>query len=401
MRRLTEIPPTAGLPPRFSDLFAQHGDLAATLATQLDVDAALVTCSGTAALMLALRVAQQRQPERDVVVVPAYTCPLVAIAVHAIGLRLRIVDLRHDSLDMDEYALRAQLDERVLAVVPTHLGGRVTDVAAVNRVVADSGIVVIEDAAQSLGATINGRSVGLRGDIGFFSLAAGKGLSTYEGGVAVARDRQWLEAMRALQDALPEQAAMERKRCVELAGYTALYRPLGMRWAYGLPLRRALKRGDPVGAIGDRFPMQVPLHRMGAWRKRIGANAALRLPRFLEERCACALARIERLHAIPGAQVFGDRAGEHGTWPTLLVRMDSEHRRDAVLDKLWTSGLGASRMFIHALPDYTELRAIVPQQDCPNARDLAARSFTISNSPWLRDEDFEAICRVIEAIAAS
>ena len=397
MRRLTEIPPTAGLPPRLSDLLASRRDLAGALSAQLGVDNALVTCSGTAALMLALRVAQQRQPRRDIVVVPAFTCPLVAIAVRALGLRLRIADLAHDRLDIDLDSLRAQLDERVLAAVPSHLGGRVTDVAAVNRLVAGSGIVVIEDAAQSLGATIEGRSIGLAGDVGFFSLAAGKGLSTYEGGVTIARDPSWLEAMEALQNALPKQAAFERRRCVELIGYTLLYRPLPLRWAYGSPLRRALKHSDPVGAIGDRFPMEVPLHRMGAWRQGVGANAAHRLPQFLDARRRCALSRIDRLRAIPGVHVFTDRNGERGTWPTLLVRMDSAHRRDAVLDRLWTSGLGASRMFIHALPDYIELRDIVPRQQCPNALDLAARTLTISNSPWLRDEDFEAICQVLEA----
>ena len=397
MPRLAEIPPTAGLLPRLSDLLAPRRDLVAALSTQLGVDAALVTCSGTAALMLALRVAQQRQPRRDAVVVPAFTCPLVAIAMHALGLRLRIADLAHDSLDFDPDSLRAQFDDRVLAVVPTHLGGRVTDVAAVNRLVAGSGITVIEDAAQSLGATADGRSIGLTGDVGFFSLAAGKGLSTYEGGVAVARDPTWLDAMRELQDALPEQSAFERRRCIELIGYTLFYRPLPLRWAYGSPLRRALKRGDLVGAIGDHFPLGVPLHRMGGWRQGVGASAARRLPRFLDERRACALSRVERLRAIPGVQVHADRSGERGTWPVLLVRLDSERRRDAVLGRLWTAGLGVSRMFIHALPGYLGLRDIVPRQHCPNAADLAARSLTITNSPWLRDSDFEAICRVIEA----
>lgn len=52
----------------------------------------------------------------------------------------------------------------------------------------DCGAAVIEDAAQGLGAFFGGRSVGLSGDIGFFSLAVGKGLTTYEGGVLFSRD---------------------------------------------------------------------------------------------------------------------------------------------------------------------------------------------------------------------
>ena len=62
--------------------------------------------------------------------------------------------------------------------------------------------------------------------------------------------------------------------------------------------------------------------------------------------------------------------------------------------------MGVSRLFIHALPDYDYLADVVPAQDVPNARDFAARSLTISNSPWLDDEDFKTICRTMEAALA-
>jgi dTDP-4-amino-4,6-dideoxygalactose transaminase len=52
-------------------------------------------------------------------------------------------------------------------------------------------------------------------------------------------------------------------------------------------------------------------------------------------------------------------------------------------------------LFVHALPDYAYLAAIVPAQDVPHARDFAARSLTISNSPWMTDDDFELICTVL------
>jgi dTDP-4-amino-4,6-dideoxygalactose transaminase len=57
-----------------------------------------------------------------------------------------------------------------------------------------------------------------------------------------------------------------------------------------------------------------------------------------------------------------------------------------------------SRLFIHALPDYAYLADRVPRQDVPNARDFAARTLTISNSPWLDEERFEAICRTLEDV---
>ena len=80
-----------------------------------------------------------------------------------------------------------------------------------------------------------------------------------------------------------------------------------------------------------------------------------------------------------------------GTWPFLLVMMPTREARDGALSKLWASNLGVSRLFIHALPDYAYLGAIVPRADVPHARDFAARTLTISNSPWLDEARFDAL----------
>ena len=76
-----EVPPTAGLPPRFGDLLPSSTPSLADQAMRfLGVEDVQVECSGTAALVVALT-ALQRQSKRTSVIVPAYTCPLVAIAV--------------------------------------------------------------------------------------------------------------------------------------------------------------------------------------------------------------------------------------------------------------------------------------------------------------------------------
>jgi len=71
-------------------------------------------------------------------------------------------------------------------------------------------------------------------------------------------------------------------------------------------------------------------------------------------------------------------------------------QRDAALAALWPRGLGVTRLFIHALPDYAYLRPWLPAQHCPHARDLAARMLTISNSPWLDDAGFARIVAELE-----
>ena len=398
-RRPHELPPTAGLPLRLSDLRPGAATLAADIAAQLGTPPLQLECSGTASLLIALTALHELQPQRRRVVVPAFTCPLVAIAVQQAGLELQLCDLRAGHYDMDPVALRAACDERTLAIIPTHLAGRVADVDDALAVANNVGAYVIEDAAQALGARRAGVSVGLAGDIGFFSLAAGKGLSIYEGGLLLARDPKLHEQLaRTAARIVPHRFGWEWKRSIELLGYAALYQPRGLRLAYGNPLRRALRRGDPVSAVGDDFPLTIPLHRVGRWRQAVGAHAATRLPAFLDQLSAQAQRRLPRLRLIAGIEVLDDPAGAQGTWPFLLLLLPDQKRRDAALAQLWQAGLGVSRLFIHALPDYAYLADIVPAQDVPHARDFAARSLSISNSPWMTDDDFETIRRTLEAV---
>jgi len=153
---------------------------------------------------------------------------------------------------------------------------------------------------------------------------------------------------------------------------------------------------DPVAAVGDDFGPGIPLHTVSAWRQAVGARALDRLPAFLDTTRKQALPRVSRLHRIPGVTVFDDAPGQRGTWPFLLLTLPSQTQRDKALQTLWTAGLGVSRLFIHALPDYAYLRDIVADAPLPNARDFAARSLTITNSPWLDDGTFESICSVLE-----
>ncbi len=398
LRPEREIPPTAGLPLRARDLMPGPPRLADMASRQFALPDASLHCSGSAAFYVALRTLAAREPKRRSVVIPAFTCPLVPIAIRQAGLEPRLCDLDAGHFDFDPERLGDACDDDTLAVVPTHLGGRVADVPLARAFAERVGAFVVEDAAQALGALRDGRSVGMLGDIGFFSLAAGKGLSIYEGGLLVTRDPSLgaglAETTRAL---IRHKPAWEYRRIVELLGYAAMYRPRGLGVAYGMSLRRALRRGDPVAAVGDDFPSTIPLHHVGRWRDAVGTRALERLPAFLQATAGQARRRLPRLNGIDGVRVFADAVGDTGTWPYLLVSMPDSASRDAALARLWHTGVGVSRLFIHALPDYAYLGDMRGGNDVPHARDFAARTLTISNSPWLDDETFEHICVVIEA----
>ncbi len=391
-----EVPPTAGLPLRASDLWPGPAALPETVAAQLGTPPLQLECSGTACLLVALMTLMQRQPKRRVVVMPAWTCPLMPIAVHNLGLEIRLCDLKPGHWDMDGQTLEAICDENTLAIMPTHLAGLVADVDAAVRVATKVGAYVIEDAAQALGATDRGRSVGLRGDVGFFSLAAGKGLSIYEGGLLLTRHDDLSEELRrTAEEKVPHRIGWELRRSIELLGLAALYRPRWLGLAYGRALRKHLHEGDSVAAVGDDFPRTIPLHRVGRWRQGVGAHAAARLPAFIQDNRERARQRIGQLRDIEGIEVFDNAPGTEGSWPFLLVRLADAGRCQDALDQLWQAGVGVTRLYVHALPDYAYLADRVPRQATPQASRLAAQTLSISNSRWLQDADFERICSVI------
>lgn len=386
-----ENPPTAGLPLKWRDWLPTQQSLPDSVSTQLNLSPLQVTCSGTAALIVALTTLAQQHPQRKTVIVPAYTCPLVALAIHHCGLQIQLCDLKPDSIDLDTAQLTTLLNEHVLAVIPTHLGGRVTDVGTVKQLAQPYQISVIEDAAQALGA-----EVGKHGDVILFSLAAGKGLTMYEGGLLTAADTQLRRSLQTTANRLlPLQLKWEALRTLELLGYTALYNPTGLHFAYGHGRRKALRQQQWIAAVGDDFDFAIPLHRVSRWRQNVAANALQRLPTFLYTLQQQAQQRIQQLQSITGVQVIIDQHGQ-GVWPFLMVLLHTGQHRDAVLNQLWASPLGVTRLFIHTLAQYDYLRPIVPAIAMPNAEDFAARMLTITNSPWLTDAQFSRIAEVIQ-----
>jgi perosamine synthetase len=399
------LPPTAGLPLRASDLLPWgNADLAGALAQWLGIPAVQLECSGTSALMVALDTLRRLAPARTEVIAPAYTCPLVALAVAQCGLHLRLCDLRADALDMSEAHLRALCSEHTLAVLPTHLCGRVADVAMALRCARAVGAFVIEDAAQALGARVADGPVGWQGDIGFYSLAVGKGLTTFEGGVLLARDESLRAALRTTHAAsLRQRGRHELRRSAELLGYAALYRPAALALAYGKPLRAALARGDWVDAAGDDFGDEIPRHELGAWRRRVGRRALTRLAAFQNAAATRARRRCARLAQITGVEVIGDAvSGAQGVWPVILLRLRDGTLRDALLRTQWGQGWGLSVPFVHVLPDYARyghVLASAREDDVTQARDWSQRLVAIGNSPWFDDARFEAWATALEALS--
>jgi perosamine synthetase len=165
------------------------------MASYLGLKGAVATASGTAALHLSLLALGVKA--EDEVIIPSFTCSALLNAVNYCRAKPIIVDVDEETMNISLAATHKALSKRTAAIVVPHMFGRpvenMDDFLSL-------GPPVIEDCAQSLGATHQGRMTGTSGTIAMFSFYATKVITTGHGGMVVSRNEEPLEHIRDLRD---------------------------------------------------------------------------------------------------------------------------------------------------------------------------------------------------------
>ena len=167
--------------------------------------------SGKAALFLILS-ALKESGNRRKVIIPAYTCFSVPSAVRKAGLEIVPCDILPETLDFDPGRLESLCDHDTLCVVPTHLFGIPADVPRVREIAGKNGAYVVEDAAQAMGVSRDGKKLGTIGDVGFFSFGRGKNVTCGSGGMIVTSSSSIAGKIRTLYDSLGQEPTGESAR---------------------------------------------------------------------------------------------------------------------------------------------------------------------------------------------
>jgi perosamine synthetase len=363
-------------------------DLSGLLEQRLGIRHSFFVSSGRAALAVLLE-AMQRDSNRREVIVPAYTCFSVPSAVARSGLVVRLCDVSSTTLDFDMDAL-GRLDlAKALCMVPSGLYGLPGDLAALEPIAKSHGAFLVDDAAQCLGASQDGRPSGTLGDAGFYSLGRGKGITTMGGGIlATTRD----DLARRIDENLRKLRRPPGWKTCAAIGSSLLYSSLLKPSRFWL-----LDRLPFLGLGLSVFDPSFSVTRLSTYQRRLAARLLPLVDSYNQIRRAHA----EQLRAgIEGADGIEIPRPAQGSTPVYLrfpILARDESHRARMLQALRHAGISASASYptsIEDIPGVTPHLA-AGQEFCPKARSIAARILTLPTHPGVTARDVDAMITIV------
>lgn len=301
------------------------------------------------------------------VILPSFTFVASANAVVMGGAKCVLVDVDYDTCNINPAAVEAAITPRTEAIMAVHYAGQLADMEALAKIAAKHKLLLIEDSAEAIGATQNGKKTGEWG-IGCFSFYPTKNISTGEGGMFTTKDQALVDKVRAIagHGVASSTWAREKKdkpwlRAATFGGFN--FRMSNMNAALGAV---QMKKLDAMNAARRKHAAQY--------------NALLKKEFF----------------ALPV-----ERPGFQHVYQMYTVKAKG-FDRTTFLAKLREQGIGATVHFdppVHTQPYYADLG--FGKLDLPVTTKLAANILTLPIYPQMTEDDVAYVAQAANKAAAS
>jgi dTDP-4-amino-4,6-dideoxygalactose transaminase len=313
--------------------------------------------SGTATLEVGLRLAGVG-PGDEVITTPLSWVASANVALE-VGARPVFVDVDPLTRNIDLNALDRKINSNTKAIIPVDLAGLPVDRDRLYAVARKRGVRVIEDAAQSFGASWKGRAIGSFGDFVSFSFHANKNLTTTEGGALV----------------LPDESLAARCEQWRLQGVI-----------------RTGEDGMDVEVPGGKFNMTDVAAR-------IGLGQLPHLGRFTERRRTLARRYFERWDRSLGCGLPPEEF-EQSNWHMFQIVLPAAVERAGFMARMRAAGIGTGVHYpaMHLFKLYRGLGWRAGQ--FPHAERIGAAIVTLPLFPAMRDEDVDRVCEAARGALA-
>ena len=290
---------------------------------------ALLTTSGTAALEMAALLCDIEPG--DEVILPSYTFSSTATAFVLAGARLVFVDIRPDTMNIDERMNEAAVSDKTKAIVVVHYAGVSCEMDAIMDLASEYNLRIVEDAAQGIMSLYKGRPLGSIGDFGCYSFHETKNYSMGEGGALLIADEKHNEPAEVLREKGTNRSRFFRGQVDKYTwvGYGSSYLPSDLNAAY---LWAQLERADDINenrlAIWNRYyhafvdladqeiislpvvPKECVHNAHMFYMKCRGLSERTALIAYLRDRDVQSTFHYIPLHSAPAGRKFGRFAGD-------------------------------------------------------------------------------------------
>ena len=309
---------------------------------------AIATSSGTTALHLAM-LAHNLGPGDEVITSP-FTFIASVNSIMYTGAKPVFADIEETTFNIDPAKLEAAITPRTRAVMPVHLYGQPCDMDEICSVARRHGLVVLEDAAQAVGATYHDRQVGSFGTA-IFSLYATKNIMSGEGGVITTDDDGVADRARLLRN-----HGMRDRYRYETLGYN-------------------FRLTDVMAAIGV-----VQFQRLGEATRIRRSNAAT---------LSAALKNV----TIPVV-----KEGREHVWHQYTVRLEKGTDRAAVVKQLQEAGIGTGVFYPLGAHRFPHIREVIGDVEMPITDRVAETVLSLPVHPLLSAGDLERIVAAVNRL---
>jgi perosamine synthetase len=312
--------------------------------------------SGTTALHLAVAAAGIK-PGEEILVSASTNIATALAAVHNNAVPVP-VDSESETWNLNLDLIEELISPKTRAIIPVHLFGHPVEMGRLNEIAQKHNLIVIEDCAESHGATCNGKKTGSFGDMGCFSFYANKIITTGEGGMVVTNNKVFYEKLTLLRNL----AFTKPRFRHEVAGYN--FRMTGYQAAMGLA---QLKKIDKIISEKRRVA-----HTYNKYLKNI---RGLQLP-------------AEKEWAMNVYWMYG-----------IIVTPEFGLQRDDLIDKLTQKGIDTRTFFcpMNQQPCLQKIQGF-RSVSCPIADNLWEQGFYLPSSYTLSEETIKSIAGIIQSV---
>jgi perosamine synthetase len=316
--------------------------------------------SGTSALHASLLAAGIRT--HDKIIVPSFTFIATANSVLMVGGIPNFVDIDKGTLGLDPELVKKNIDSKTRCIIPVHYAGMACKIQEIAEISRQNKLTLIEDAAESLGATINKKMVGTFGQMSVFSFAGNKVVTTGEGGAVTTNSKSLFEKLKLIRS---------HGRVDKQNYFSSISKPdyvtIGYNW----------RMSSITAALG--------ISQLGKIEKLI--NLRRKNAKYLSS----------RLQKLKGVKVPQELAGYRHAYQLYSILMPNSDFRNKLKDYLTKKGIMSKVFFepIHLTSFYKKM-GYNKKSKLKITESISQRILTLPMYPGLKKEELEYICDSVE-----